>query len=119
MDSDYIRKEHSAIKKSPLDFFLSQADNINFVPSKQKLDELFLVSVKRKVNHDGTLQINKNLYETDICLAKKSVEVRYEPEWLSDPSFPLFIFDDNGQKVAEAQFVNLSDNCKVRRKGQY
>ena len=77
------------------------------------------MSVKRKVNHDGTLQINKNLYETDVCLAKKSVEVRYEPEWLSDPSCPLSIFDDNGQKVAEARFVNLSDNCKVRRKGQY
>lgn len=62
------------------------------------LDEYFLLKVTRKVNHDTTLSLENVLFETEQNLAGSRVEVRYDPEWLSNPNRPVFIYKD-GQKV--------------------
>ncbi|MDD3653770.1 MAG: DDE-type integrase/transposase/recombinase [Desulfotomaculaceae bacterium] len=116
LEEDYQRKTHSALKMSPLDFFMSQANQVTLFSCPALLEEYFLVRVTRKVNHDATLSVETILYETDQGLANSRVEVRYEPEWLSNPARVLLLYRD-GQKVGEARQVNLHDNSKVKRKG--
>ncbi|MDA8211655.1 MAG: DDE-type integrase/transposase/recombinase [Clostridia bacterium] len=116
LEEDYHRKVHSAIKMSPLDLYMSQADQVTIFSNPTLLEEYFLLRVTRKINHDGTLSVNTILYETEQRLANSRVEVRYDPEWLANPSRPLLLYKD-GQKVGEARQVNFHDNAHARRKG--
>lgn len=116
LEEDYQRKLHSALNMSPLDFFMSQAHQVTLFSNPELLEEYFLLRITRKVNHDATLSVETILYETDQSLANSRVEVRYEPEWLSNPAHPLLLYRD-GRKVAEARQVNFHDNSHVKRKG--
>ncbi|MDA8227118.1 MAG: DDE-type integrase/transposase/recombinase [Desulfitobacterium hafniense] len=116
LEEDYQRKLHSALKMSPLDFFMSQVNQITIFSTPPLLDEYFLLRVQRKVNHDATLSIDNILFETTPELASTRIEVRYDPEWLSKPNQPLLLFQE-GQKVGEARQVNFHDNAHVKRRG--
>ena len=116
LEEDYQRKMHSALNMSPLDFFMSQANQVTLFSNPELLDEYFLLRVTRKVNHDATLSVDTILYETEQSLANSRIEVRYEPEWLSNPARPLLLYRD-GRQVAEARQVNFHDNAHVKRKG--
>lgn len=116
LEEDYQRKIHSAIGMSPLDFFMAQANHVKLFSNPQGLDELFLLRVARKVNHDATLSVETVLFETSPNLANSKVEVRYEPEWLTNPNKPIYLYRD-GHKVGEARQVNFHDNAHVKRKG--
>lgn len=116
LEDDYQRKMHSALQMSPLDYFMSQADEVRMFLDPALLDELFLLRVTRKVNHDATLSLESVLYETDQKLANTRLEVRYEPRWLNNPAQPVFLYRE-GVKVGEARQVNLSENASARRKG--
>ncbi len=116
LEEDYQRKTHSTINMSPLDFFVSQAHLVTLLPDPGLMEEFFLLRVNRKVNHDATLSVETVLYETDQSLACSRVEVRYDPEWLSNSSRPLLLYRD-GLKVGEARQVNFYDNSKVKRRG--
>lgn len=117
LEEDYQRKTHSALGVSPLDFFMSQAHQVNLFSDPELLKEHFLLRIIRKVNHDATLSVDTVLYETDQSLANSRVEVRYEPEWLSIPQNSLPLYKD-GKFVGEAKQVNFYDNAKVKRRGR-
>lgn len=116
LENDYHRKIHSALNMSPIDLYMSQVDQVNIFSDPSLLEEHFLLRVNRKVNHDATLSVDTILYETEQGLANSRVEVRYDPEWLSNPSRPLLLFKD-GSKVSEARQVNFHDNAHVKRRG--
>lgn len=116
LEEDYQRKTHSALNMSPLDFFISQANQVTIFSDPSLLEEYFLMRVNRKVNHDATLSVDSLLYETDQSLANSTVEVRFEPEWLSSPTRPLLLYRDT-RKVGEARQVNFHDNSKMKRRG--
>ncbi len=116
LEADYHQKVHSELKISPQDFFMSQSERIKLFPNPTMLDEYFLLKVNRKVNHDATLSLDTILYETGLHLANSRVEVRYDPEWLSNPNTPIFLYHE-GKKVGEARQVNFHDNAHVKRKG--
>ena len=118
LDEDYHKKPHSSLNGStPLDFFMSQISRVKLCTDPAQLEEKFLLSIKRKVNHDGTFPINKILYETDIKFAGQRVEVRYDPQWLDIPFMPVFIYHED-KKVGEAVQVNFHDNAHMKRKGR-
>lgn len=117
LEEDYQRKNHSALNMSPLDFFMSQVDRINVFSQPALLYECFLLRVERKVNHDATFSLENVLYETDQKFANIRIEVRYEPQWLSLPARPLFLYKD-GLKIGEARQVNFQDNARVKRRGK-
>ena len=114
LDEDYHRKEHSALGKSPLDFFMEQADRIEHIGDPAVADSLFLMRITRKVRPNATLQLNNVIYETDYSLVGYKVEVRYEPDWIGLPhrKLPLFVDDVH---VGDATFVHLHDNAIKRR----
>lgn len=114
LDNDYHRKPHSALDKSPLEFFMEQADRIEYIGDPAVADALFLLRAQRKVRSNATLQIDNVIYEADCSLAGSTVEVRYEPEWigLSHRKLPLYVEDVH---VGDASFVQLHDNAIKRR----
>ena len=117
LEEDYQRKLHSALKMSPLDFFLSQANQVTIFSNPVILEEYLLLRINRKVSHDATLSVDSILYETDPSLASSRLEVRYDPEWLKTPAIPLLLYKD-GLKVGEARQVNFQENSRVKRKGR-
>lgn len=118
LDEDYHKKPHSSLKGvTPLDFFMSQASRIKQCTDPAQLEEKLLLRVKRKVNHDGTFSINNILYETDIKFAGLRVEVRYDPQRLDIPFWPVFIYHE-GKKIGEALQVNFHDNAHMKRRGR-
>lgn len=114
LDEDYHRKEHSSLGKSPLDFFMAQADRIEHIGDPAVVDAVFLLRSTRKVRSNATLRINNVIYETDYSLIGSTVEVRYEPEWVGQAhrKLPLYI---DGTHVGDAEFVHLHDNAIKRR----
>ena len=116
LEEDYTRKEHSALGgKSPHDVLMSQVSRLRLIKDMQQLHENFFLRVSRKIMADATTQVENILYETDPVFAGKRVELRYEPEWLSDMTKPLPIYTD-GKKVGEAHMVRFTDNAHVKRK---
>jgi transposase InsO family protein len=117
LEEDYQRKIHSSLGLSPLDFFLSQSERVRIFPDPALLDEYFLLRVMRKVNHDATFSLDNILYETKPELAGLRLEVRYDPQWLSLPTQPLFLYHE-GLKVGEARQVDLAINATLKRRGR-
>ena len=104
-----------SLGKSPLEFFLSQADIIQMITDPQAAEEYFLLRVDRKVSHDATIRLENIYYETDPKFAKMRVQVRYDPAWLSNPNrrLPLYLED---RKIGEAVMVNFQDNAHRKRR---
>lgn len=118
LDADYNKKKHSALEGlSPLDFFLLQVDRIKLCTDTKALDEKFLLRAKRKVAHDGTISIDKALFETKMKFAGMHVQVRYEPSMLLTSSSPVLIYVDD-KKVGVAKRVNFHDNAHMKRRGR-
>jgi len=118
LDADYNKKKHSALEGlSPLDFFMLQVDRIKLCTDIKALDEKFLLRAKRKVAHDGTISIDKALFETKMKFAGMHVQVRYEPSMLLTSSSPVLIYVDD-KKVGVAKRVNFHDNAHMKRRGR-
>jgi putative transposase len=116
LEDDYKRKGHKGLNGlSPHDVLMSQISKLNIVTNIERINENFLLRISRKVQSDATIQIENILYETDSRFAGHRVEIRYEPEWLSDMTKILPLYED-GKKVGEAKMVRFHDNAhKVRR----
>lgn len=115
LEEDYQRKIHSALNMSPLDYFMSQAHRVHIFPDPVLLNEHFLLRVTRKVHHDATFSLENILYETDQQFAGIRLEVRYEPQWLTNPARPVLLYRD-GLKVGEARQVDFFTNAQLKRR---
>ena len=115
LNEDYHCKEHRGIKTSPLEYYLQQADQIKLITDTNVLDEHFLLRVKRKVNPDATVSLENLLFETSSALAGKQVEVRYDPDWLSQTNRHILLYIDS-TCVGKAKLVNFLDNAHVKRR---
>ena len=108
LEEDYHRRVHASLDgKTPHEVFHSQLENITFLDDPSILDVIFMKRVKRKVKADGTISLNKQLYEVPARFIGYSVDLRIDDTG-------VFIFEDN-KKVAEAEPVSLSDNAHVKR----
>ena len=118
LNDDYQKKPHSSLNGlSPLDAYILNIDKVNIPSDPIKIKEQFYLRTTRKINHDGTLSIDKLLYETNISLANSKVEVRYEPEWIGIPIMPLLLYRDD-KLLGEARLINFHDNAHMRRRGR-
>lgn len=118
LDEDYQKKPHASLDGiAPLDYFMGQVHRLNLNLNPKEIEEKFLVKQKRKIGHDGTFSIDRLLYETKTKFAGLTVEVRYDPAWLTIPFTPILIYIDD-KKVGEALQVNFHDNAHMRRRGR-
>ncbi len=115
LEDDYQRKKHSTTLMSPIDLFMSQVSRIKIFNDINQLHECFLIRVSRKINNDATLQLDNILYETEQKFAGERLEVRYDPELLSNVQNKIFLYRE-GIKVGEAIKINFSDNAHVKRR---
>lgn len=64
LEEDYHRKPHASLDgKTPHQVFQSQLDHITFLEDHSILETVFLKRAKRVVKLDGTITLDKKLYE--------------------------------------------------------
>lgn len=108
LEEDYHRKVHASLEeKTPHEVFHSQLENIKYLEDPSILDTIFLKREQRKVKADGTITLNKQLYEVPSRFTGFSIDVRLDEQG-------VYIFED-GKKVAEATLVQMKDNAHVKR----
>ena len=110
LESDYHRKEHSAIGMTPLDKFMSQMSEIKTIDDPETLKPLFLKREKRKVKHDGTISVNGQLYEVTPELIGEKIDVRFDPETFEQ----VYVYQGDNP-LGCAKPVNFSDNARTKR----
>ncbi|STO11516.1 Transposase and inactivated derivatives [[Flavobacterium] thermophilum] len=108
LEEDYHRKPHASLNgKTPHEVFQSQVHLVSFVEDSDWLDSIFLKREYRKVKADGTVTLNKQLYEVPPRFIGQSIELRYDEQG-------VYVYED-GQRVAEAFLVRFEDNAYVKR----
>jgi len=106
--NDYNDRKHSATGKKPLERFTDGIECIRATPNNLK--EHFRKNVRRRVNKDRTVILDKRLYEGPVELIGKQVEL---------------LFHENEYDRVELRYqqkswgflrqVDLNVNCRVKR----
>lgn len=108
LEENYHRKVHASLDgKTPHEVFQSQLKDITFLEDPSILDTIFLKREQRKVKADGTITLNKQLYEVPSRFIGHSIDVRLDEKG-------VYIFENN-KKVAEAIPVSMKDNAHAKR----
>jgi len=108
LEEDYHRKPHASLGgKTPHQVFHSQLDNITFLEDISILETIFLKRAERKVKLDGTITLDKQLYEVPAAYIGQKIELRLDDQ-------AVYVFED-GKHVAEAIPVCMEDNAHVKR----
>jgi hypothetical protein len=108
VNGKYHQRKHSSTGQSPFKRFTSNMECIR--PAPTDLKDHFRKTVKRRVNKDRSIVINKRLYEAPVELIGKRVEV---------------LFHEDSPEKAEVKWrqksygmltmVDLHVNCRVKR----
>ncbi|QOY34233.1 DDE-type integrase/transposase/recombinase [Anaerobacillus isosaccharinicus] len=108
LEEDYHRRVHASLDgKTPIEVYQLQLEEVKFLGDLSLLETIFLKRHNRKVKHDGTITIDKQLYEVPPGFIGYSIDVR-------EDEHGVYIFEE-GKKVAEAKRVSLEDNAHVKR----
>ncbi|MCG7314788.1 DDE-type integrase/transposase/recombinase [Priestia flexa] len=108
LEEDYHRRVHASLDgKTPHEVFHSQLKDITFLEDSSILGTIFLKREQRKVKPDGTITLNKQLYEVPSRFIGHSIDVRLDDKG-------VYIFE-NDKKVAEATPVSMKDNAHAKR----
>jgi putative transposase len=108
LEENYHRKIHASLEgKTPHEVFHSQLKDVTFLEDPSILETIFLKREQRKVKADGTITLNKQLYEVPSRFIGFSIDVRLDENG-------VYVFEDN-KKVAKATPVSMQDNAHVKR----
>lgn len=77
--ADYHRGLHKGIGKSPLQARLAAGNVCRQLPEVADIDQLFAIEKTCRVYSDGTIRINRRVFEVPGCLPNSRVAVRYLP----------------------------------------
>ena len=110
LDKDYHRKEHLGINATPLDTYMSQIEKIKHISDPVDLDFIFWHRLTRKVKNDGTISIQKKLFQVPLRYVGMSIEVRFD----NYPPKEVFVFESD-VSICPAEAVNIHENAYVRR----
>lgn len=80
-DLEYNRRVHSQTGQTPLERWRAGIDKVRFADD-EKLRQAFLWSERRRVDKTAIIQLFGTQYQVDAALAKRTAEVRYDPEAL-------------------------------------
>lgn len=79
LEREYHSREHSALGTSPANRFAERSGALRTVPDLSELDRLFLMREKRRVRKDATLSLCGTLWEVNLALRGRVVDVHYDP----------------------------------------
>lgn len=76
----YHQRKHSATNETPELRYQRAIGNLRRLEvDPATLESLFYTRITRKVRKDGTVRINKQLFEVDLSLRAQEVELRFNP----------------------------------------
>lgn len=103
LETEYNRRVHSGTHDRPEDR-LGQVDpdHPREVPDPDRVRYAFLWREQRKVTRAGTISVEGNEYEVDSALARKTIDVRYDPYDLT-----TIHVEFQGQSYGEAALLNV------------
>lgn len=108
LEEDYHQRVHASLEgRTPLEVYREQLNQLTFLENPSILDTIFLKREHRKVKADGTITLNKQLYEVPSRFIGTSIDVRLDEKG-------VYIFEED-QKVAEAKLVSMKDNAYAKR----
>lgn len=93
--------------QTPHGVFHSQLENVKFLENPSILDSIFLKREQRKVKADGTITLNKQLYEVPPRYIGQSIDVRLDDQ-------DVFVYEE-GKEIAKLKLVSMKDNARVKR----
>jgi hypothetical protein len=82
-DEEYNHRKHSELAMSPKQRWFRDVSRIEYI-DEEKMRITFLWREMRTPDKTGVIQLFKQRYKVSPTLAKKKVEVRYDPEKLDD-----------------------------------
>lgn len=108
LEEDYHQRVHASLEgRTPLEVYREQLNQLTFLENPSILDTIFLKREHRKVKADGTITLNKQLYEVPSRFIGTSIDVRLDEKG-------VYIFEED-RKVAEAKIVSMKDNAYAKR----
>lgn len=108
LETDYHRKVHASLDgKTPHEVFHNQLESVVYLEEPSILETIFLKREQRKVKADGTITLNKKLYEVPARYIGLSIDIRLDNRG-------VYVFEED-KKVAEAIPVSLTDNAHAKR----
>jgi transposase InsO family protein len=110
LDQDYHRKEHSGLGATPLDTYMAQIDRVKHISDPAALELIFWHRLERKVRKDGTITIQRRLFQVPLRYVGMRIEVRFD----NYPPKEVFVFEGD-VSICAAEPVDLHENAHVRR----
>jgi transposase InsO family protein len=110
LDQDYHRKVHAGINTTPLDAYLAQIDLVRHISDSSALDFIFWHRLTRKVRNDGTITIQKKIFQVPLRYVGMRIEIRFD----SYPPKEVFVFEGD-ISICPAESVHIHENAHIRR----
>ena len=108
LEGRYHQRTHSSTGQSPLKRFTSGMHCLRLAP--ENLTDYFRKIVRRRVNKDRTVVVDKRLFEAPVQLIGKRVEVLYHETNPERAEIRL-----NGESYGLLRLVDLHVNSRVKR----
>ena len=110
LELDYHRREHAGINATPLDVYMAQIEQVRHISDPVALDFIFWHRLTRKVRNDGTISIQKRLFQVPLRYVGMRIEVRFD----NYPPKEVFVFEGD-VSICPAELVQMHENARVRR----
>lgn len=108
MEKTYHQTRHSTTEQSPLERYRQAIGTLRQIPEDVNIEPLFYTRKTRVVRKDGTVIVDKVLYEVPLHLRGLQVELRYDPFALDH----MEVWHDK-RRVRLAQRVNRIANSEL------
>jgi putative transposase len=108
LDDQYHQRIHSSTGQSPFARFTSQMQCLRNAPDN--LSDYFRKTVRRRVNKDRSLVVDKRLFEAPVALIGRRVEVLYHEQTPERVEVRC-----NGQSYGLLQQLDVHVNSRVKR----
>lgn len=107
--SQYNQRVHSSLNgKSPQERYFSEPDCFQRLP-EDKIDQLFLLELERRVSIDCVVTIDHIEYEVDYRFAKQRINLRYSPDMES-----IYVVEADGT-LTPIRLLNKVENADIKR----
>jgi hypothetical protein len=110
IESDYHRCTHGSLDTTPLLRWQKDIERIRLIKPGTDVRRLFFHRADRLVRQDCTFLLKNRFYEAPAHLARKRIEVRFDPMDLS--TLDIYF---NGQPEGQARLVDPTLNAQIPR----